>query len=295
MNYHGPPYGQHYVDPSSYGRTLPRPTSSGTLENDAKRQKVERPYHAEPYYVQPYAQPAPYYPQTHLYAGSWNRGYYPGNAAYVPAPAQAQAPAQVQVPAPVQASSEAAVQLPATQPARCASEHGDSEEESGDEADDARRSAQDETNGSTISGTSITLATDEDIAKWREERKKMWLLKISNRRQEHMQRMGVKEDDLKRRSVLQESKKQKQFIQSIQNQVSRANPRANLNVKIVQREMAQENCQLLDFIQQLGDAQLLEYELTPEEKVKLFGPPEDKLKSHPHAAKKSYIRKRPAT
>ncbi|EDO19411.1 hypothetical protein Kpol_1002p58 [Vanderwaltozyma polyspora DSM 70294] len=123
-----------------------------------------------------------------------------------------------------------------------------------------------------VHGTSITLVTEEEIAKWREERKMMWLLKISNNKRQHMDKMGIKEDELKeRKNVLHEAKKQKQFIQNIQNQLTRFNPKVNLNVKILQREMAKENEKLLKFIQELGDANLLDYELNDEEKEKLFG------------------------
>ncbi|CAI4054151.1 hypothetical protein SUVZ_16G0930 [Saccharomyces uvarum] len=127
-----------------------------------------------------------------------------------------------------------------------------------------------------VPGTSIALVTDDDIKKWREERKKMWLLKISNNKTKHMQSMGIKEDELKGQpSILRESRKEKQFIQSIQNQVQRGNPKTDLNIKLIQREFANENSQILDFIKELGDASLLEYELTQGEKDVLFGTPED--------------------
>lgn len=122
-----------------------------------------------------------------------------------------------------------------------------------------------------VPGTSITLGTEEDIAKWREERRKMWLLKISNNRKVHMENLGVTEEELNKTSILRESKKQKQFIQNIQNQVNRFDPRANLHLRIVQRGLSEENKKLLDFIEELGDAGLLEYELTQEERGKLFG------------------------
>lgn len=123
-----------------------------------------------------------------------------------------------------------------------------------------------------VAGTSITLVTEEDITKWREERKKMWLLKISNNKKKYMEEMGIKEDELREtKSVLQESKKQKQFINSIQSQVTRMNPKANLNIKIIQREMAKDNMKLIQFIKELGDAHLLDYELNEEEKEALFG------------------------
>ena len=123
-----------------------------------------------------------------------------------------------------------------------------------------------------VPGTSIALITDEDVKRWREERKKMWLLKISNNKKKHMQEMGIKEDELNgQSSILKESRKEKQFIQSIQNQVQRGNPRVDLNLKLIQREFANENSKLLDFIRELGDAGLLEYELSQEEKDILFG------------------------
>ncbi|KAL3232815.1 Ribosome assembly 1 protein [Nakaseomyces bracarensis] len=125
-----------------------------------------------------------------------------------------------------------------------------------------------------IPGTSITLETDEDIKKWKEERRKMWLLRISNRRKEHMEKMGLKEEDVKKSgNPLKESKKEQQFIKSIQAQVARSNPKANLNLKLVQRGFAEENAKLLDFIVELGECGYLEYELSQEEKDKLFGGP----------------------
>lgn len=123
-----------------------------------------------------------------------------------------------------------------------------------------------------IPGTSITLETDEDIEKWKEERRKMWLLRISNKRKEHMEKMGIKEEDIRKTgNPLRESKKEQQFIKNIQAQVTRSNPKANLNIKLVQRGFAEENAKLLDFIVELGDCGFLEYELTQEEKDKLFG------------------------
>ena len=123
-----------------------------------------------------------------------------------------------------------------------------------------------------VPGTSITLITDEDIAKWREERKKMWLLKISNHKEQHREAMGIKKEDLNNMgNVLRESKKERQFIQNIQNQVNRFNPKVNLNLKFIQKEMMQDNIKLLSFIKELGDSGLLEYELTEKEKKVLYG------------------------
>lgn len=136
----------------------------------------------------------------------------------------------------------------------------------------------DKVNSTTIPipGTSITLVTDEDIAKWREERKKMWLLKISNRKEQHMKAMGIKKEDLNNMgSILRVSKKERQFIQNIQSQVNRFNPKVNLNLKFVQKEMLQDNIKLLSFIKELGDSGLLEYELTEKEKKVLFGNNQD--------------------
>lgn len=123
-----------------------------------------------------------------------------------------------------------------------------------------------------IPGTTMTLESDEDIKKWKEERRKMWLLRISNRRKEHMEKMGLKEEDIKKAgNPLRESKKEQQFIKNIQAQVTRSNPKANLDIKLVQRGFAEENAKLLDFIVELGDCGFLDYELTQEEKDKLFG------------------------
>ncbi|SCW00477.1 LAFE_0C05050g1_1 [Lachancea fermentati] len=122
-----------------------------------------------------------------------------------------------------------------------------------------------------IPGTSITLQTEEDIKNWREERRKMWLLKISNQKDKHRANLGVADDEMSNRGVFLEGKREKQFIQSIQNQITRFNPNQNLNLKILQRSMASENGKLLSFIKELGDAGLLEYELTEQEKERLFG------------------------
>lgn len=293
--YNPSPYSSPYPVPSSYGRTLPRPTSSGTLDNDVKRQKLNQP---TPYYYPQYqfgqpptvsvpptapasgAGPAPYYTPPApsappAYGTYWNRPVYsPPTVPYMTIP-QAQAPKQ------------GSSRIPQDEQSRKTPLKDDPSIEELDEAEDEDVNGDGpESSSSAIQGTSITLATEEDIKQWREERKKMWLLKISNKRKEHMETMGIKEEELKGQSVLQETKKQKQFIQSIQNQVGRTNPKSNLDVKIVQREMAQENSKLLEFIRELGDAHLLEYQLTPEEKLKLFGPPDDKQRN----AKKPFVR-----
>ncbi|CCE65052.1 hypothetical protein TPHA_0J02320 [Tetrapisispora phaffii CBS 4417] len=124
----------------------------------------------------------------------------------------------------------------------------------------------------TVPGTNISLITDEDIEKWKKERRKMWLLKISNNKEKHIEDMGIKAEDLKgSNSIFKETKKNKEFIQKINNQVTRTNPKSNLNMKIIQREMLKENSKILDFIKELGDAHLLDYELTESEKLQLFG------------------------
>lgn len=261
-----------------------------------KRQKIDQP---SPYYFPQYQygqpapmtapvpaptpSPAPYYspPVPTTYGSYWNQPVYPPpNLPYVATP-------QPLAPAPVHDSSASTMRETQKEPLEKNPSFEESDaEENGEDGEDCDNEGNGDQPASTIQGTSITLATEEDIAKWREERKRMWLLKISNKRREHMEKMGIKEEELKGHSILQETKKQKQFIQNIQNQVNRTNPRANLNVKIVQREMAQENLQLLQFIKELGDAHLLDYELTTEEKSKLFGSPDDKQRN----AKKPYTR-----
>ncbi|CDO94973.1 unnamed protein product [Kluyveromyces dobzhanskii CBS 2104] len=121
-----------------------------------------------------------------------------------------------------------------------------------------------------IPGTSIVLKTEEDIEKWKEERKKMWLIKISNNKDMYRKKFNIKEDEL-HHNPLQESKKERNFIQSIQNQVKRFNNRPNLTVGLRQRILKEENAKILDFIKELGDANHLKYELTEEEKIVLFG------------------------
>ncbi|SCU80576.1 LAME_0B03796g1_1 [Lachancea meyersii CBS 8951] len=122
-----------------------------------------------------------------------------------------------------------------------------------------------------IQGTSITLESEHDIKQWREERRKMWLVKISNQREKHKADLGVEEVEPNNNLSFQSARKDKQFIQNIQNQISRYNPSPNLSLNLVQRTMAEENTSLLNFIKELGDAKLLEYELNEEEKEKLFG------------------------
>lgn len=140
-----------------------------------------------------------------------------------------------------------------------------------DDAEGALQSDKKEKKVVAIPGTSITLESEEDIKKWREERRKMWLVKISNQREKHRQELGVEEKEPTNAGAFQQVKKDKQFIQSIQNQINRVNPNPNLSLRLMQRTMAEENINLLNFIQELGDAKLLEYELTEEEKNVLFG------------------------
>ncbi|AMD21348.1 HER069Cp [Eremothecium sinecaudum] len=121
-----------------------------------------------------------------------------------------------------------------------------------------------------IPGTSISLKTEDDIAKWREDRRKMWLVKISNNKEKHKKDMNI-EDKHIASSPLVQVKKEKNFINSIQNQVNRYNPQPRLNLGLVQRSMASENSKLLGFIKQLGEAKMLEYVLTDKEKDILFG------------------------
>lgn len=286
-------------------RGLPRPTSSGTLSDsfenqNAKRQKVNG--HQRPLYSYAHAsninmyQAAPYYPQhpqllattqgttlsTTLNTTAKNHNWSP-QPYYLPNNDQ-----------PVTQNQTPIARKNEPIPAILEIKKDDSEDQiqneleyakNGDNDDDSRKTNSDfdsdadednhisaEEKSITVPGTSITLKTEADITKWRSERKKMWLLKISNNKLIHMDSMGIKECELKaQKSVLQESKKQKQFIKSIQNQVTRINPKSNLNVRMVQREMAQENLKLLQFIKQLGDANLLKHELTGEQKEKLFG------------------------
>ncbi|QEU61398.1 Rsa1 [Kluyveromyces lactis] len=121
-----------------------------------------------------------------------------------------------------------------------------------------------------IPGTSIVLKTEEDIAKWKEERRKMWLIKISNKKEMYREKFNIKDEDLNR-NPLQESRKERYFIQNIQNQVKRFNHKPNLTVGLHQRILKEENGKILEFIKELGDANYLKYELTEEEKEVLFG------------------------
>lgn len=271
----------NYQSSAGYGRgyrPLPKPSSSGTLsggpqyEPANKRQRLQENPVAGAGYLPP---PLPYHIPTPM-------------ATY---PYSMQSP-PVSLPMPLpymnngwspQAYREPSQTIagPRQQPQSVDNETVSRDEayESGDDGSSQEEDPEEEQTGATgsqtltVPGTSITLVTEEDILKWREQRKKMWLLKISNNKQKHMEGMGIKEEDLKsQKSALQEGKKQKQFIQNIQNQVNRINPRSTLSVRIAQREMAQENSKLLDFIEKLGDAGLLHCELTEEEKEKLFGP-----------------------
>lgn len=122
----------------------------------------------------------------------------------------------------------------------------------------------------TIPGTSIKLCTENDIKKWRDDRKKMWLIKISNNKEKHRENLGINESELNQNPLI-DAKKDRKFIQSIQAQITRYNSKPNLTIGIVKRCMAKENSKLLNFIKELGDSNILSYELTEEEKEKLFG------------------------
>ncbi|AET37969.1 Rsa1p Ecym_2220 [Eremothecium cymbalariae DBVPG len=124
----------------------------------------------------------------------------------------------------------------------------------------------------TIPGTSIQLGTAEEIEKWRQERRKMWLLKISNNKEKHKKVLGIRDEEIKEGPLVQ-AKKEKKFIQSIQSQISRSNCRPNLAIGLVQRSMIDENAKLLAFIKELGDANYFNYVLTENEKESLFGRP----------------------
>lgn len=132
-----------------------------------------------------------------------------------------------------------------------------------------------------VPGTTISLNTEEDIKKWRAERRKMWLIKISNNKKVHMERLQIKEEDLKSlENPLGQGRKDKQFIRNIQNQVCRTGPKVDLNTKLIQRRQAEENFQLLEFIEQLGEYGLLEHTLSETEKEKLFGAPDSSKNKH---------------
>lgn len=259
MNY------QSYQAYGSGSRPLPRPSSSGTLsggsefEPASKRARVQQsPVPPVAYQAQiqsSLAQPQPYHAQQ-PYGGRPVPQPYAMNQ-WSPEPYY-QEPQQV-----------ARQQNPELRKVEEAVEENESEE---DEEEPVEADSGMEGSVVSVPGTSITLNTMEDIEKWREERKRMWLLKISNNKLKHMQSMGIQEDELKgQKGPLHEAKKQKQFIQSIQSQVSRINPKSTLSGKVAQREMARENSKLLDLIGKLGDANLLSYELSEEEKEKLFG------------------------
>lgn len=256
MNYHSyQPYGNG-------SRPLPRPSSSGTLSGGStlepvnKRARLQQspippivyPPSSQPYLVQPYHVQQPY--GVPMMPQPFARNQWSPEPSYrepVQAPKQQQKPVEDEL---------------------------EEEDDDENEEEDEDKGLLDSASVPVISvpGTSITLNTMEDITKWREERKKMWLLKISNNKLKHMQDMGIQEDELKgHRGPLQDAKKQKQFLQSIQSQVSRINPRSTLSVRVAQREMARDNSKLLDFIEKLGDSNLLTYELTESEKEKLFG------------------------
>ena len=145
-------------------------------------------------------------------------------------------------------------------------------EGSGDEGDEQAETGSEAgpTVDGAIAGTSIVLSTTEDIEKWRSERRKMWLLKISNQKEKHMEELGVSEQEL-RCSPLVQGRKDKKFISGIQSHVMRFTSKQNLSVGLVQRTMAAENAKILGFIKELGDANLLEHVLTEKEKEALFG------------------------
>ncbi|KAH3903445.1 Rsa1p SCDLUD_001085 [Saccharomycodes ludwigii] len=126
-----------------------------------------------------------------------------------------------------------------------------------------------------IPGTKITLSSEKEILQWREERKKMWLLKISNKKDEHAKTLGIdliKDQDKlnNNKNIFREARKDKEFIEKITNQVRRYNPKPNLTLSILQKEQKLENLKILNFIKELGDAGYLDHELTQMERNKLF-------------------------
>lgn len=132
----------------------------------------------------------------------------------------------------------------------------------------------------TIPGTSISLQTEEEIQAWRNERKKNWLIKISNKKEEHCENLGIDASELAHstnRKKFQEFKKDKDFIDRISMQIKKdagfenqLTKPSSLTTTMLKRDQNEENSKLLQFIKELGDAQYLEYELTEQEKSKLF-------------------------
>ncbi|CUS23204.1 LAQU0S08e04412g1_1 [Lachancea quebecensis] len=293
MNYnHDPGYNagdQHYNRPN-----IPRPTSSGQLPSqhphphpnqraDANFQPLgsagyfqgQQNFGATHGYGQNYygSYPQYYYPaqQTPYYAGGY-QGYL---ASYAP---PSEPPKEIvkknnaeRKPMISYDDTDTETKIVGQDNSRGCQDDHHSETDCPDDPKETVEAKNKEAKIIAIPGTSITLESEEDIKKWREERRKMWLVKISNQREKHKSDLGIEEEDVSRNEAFQQVKKDKQFIQSIQNQINRSGPSPNLDLKLIQRTMAKENIKLLNFIKELGDAGLLQYELKEEEKQKLFG------------------------
>ncbi|KAL6942372.1 hypothetical protein ACO0QE_003547 [Hanseniaspora vineae] len=150
-----------------------------------------------------------------------------------------------------------------------------------DEDENERESTSTKSNSVvTIPGTSISLQTKEEIEAWRNERKKNWLIRISNRKEEHCEKLGIDALELNNstnKKKFQEFKKDKDFIDRINMQIKKDSGFENqltkpssLTTTLLKRDQNEENSKLLQFIKELGDAGYLEYELTEQEKSKLF-------------------------
>lgn len=291
----------HTQGPPSYG-SYPPPISMQRHQYTQSNSQLpvrmshnQNQYHHREHHNPPPVQPYFYNEENH----SNNRVYYNGREE--PAISNKQTPQPYNHPAPYKvrptvtipvnkeempASKEQEAIIEKKQPSVPEVSINKSNNDSSSSDDDSSSSDSDESesdekteDNTTIQGTNISLQSEEDIAKWREERKKMWLLKISNNKERHIKEMGVDPTELKNASVLEKNKRDQKFIRSIQSQVQNSNTKKNknsivsgknINLAIVQREMASENEQILQFIKELGDAKLLEYELTEDEKKILF-------------------------
>ncbi|AGO13084.1 AaceriAFL073Wp [[Ashbya] aceris (nom. inval.)] len=287
---------------------LPKPTFSGTLDGPSPartrpwEQGPVQPYATAPYAAAPLPQQTPEYSNTPVplyggsgaaYAGQWQQPVLYAPQPYYQPPAQAgiQHPIPLE---PYQASlvggrkpdarrgggRQAAGRVRKASRAPYSGEKRKSYQEVSQSSTAAQGdSSEDDSDGpvetstavdGAVAGTSIVLSTTEDIEKWRSERRKMWLLKISNQKEKHMEELGVSEQEL-RCSPLVQGRKDKKFIAGIQSHVMRFTTKQNLSVGLVQRTMAAENAKILSFIKELGDANLLEHVLTEKEKEALFG------------------------
>lgn len=106
-----------------------------------------------------------------------------------------------------------------------------------------------------IPGTDITLNTQEDIEAWIKQRKVNWMKKISNSKPSDSSEDSKEAKVVQKRRQLQGNQRNNNVVRG---EASRNKAKFNLNKAIIQRELAQENLQILDVIRELFDQGILD-------------------------------------